>query len=425
MSDVTLPTGANSPLTGDTAEVSIEWGSGDVVDVSAVLLTDAHKVRTDEDLVFFNNPVGGDGAVRTAAGPAGTTHVTVELAKVPAEIARVVVVASSDADRPGSTLGQVPGLGATTTSGGTRIGYTPDAFAGGETVAVLVELYRRGDAWKVRAVGQGYASGLAGLATDFGISVEEEEGEAEPTPAPAPTPAAPAHVMVKETAPAPAAEPARISMAKEPLGRVDLAKGGRATISMDKADRSVTVTASLVWDGGSDARRKSGADLDLYALFVPRSEVSEKKSGGNGVIYYKELGSLEAAPYIRLDGDSRTAGRETVRITRPDEQGYVLICAYSAVENGFGSFKSYGAHAEVTDGAGSTVNVPLFNNKRAVFWVAIALVDFTDAEGVSIQHVEKYSKLMAERRPMLYTDGTFEMGAGPAEFKTTRAPRER
>ncbi|WP_406297364.1 TerD domain-containing protein [Embleya sp. NBC_00888] len=420
MSDVTLPTGANAPLTGDRAEVSIGWGSADVVDVSAVLLTDAHKVRTDEDLVFFNNPVGGDGAVRTAPGPSGTTHVSVELAKLPAEIARVVVVVSSDADRPGATLGQVPGLGATTVSGDARIAYTPDAFAGGETVAVLVELYRRGDAWKVRAVGQGYASGLAGLATDFGISVEDE-----PEPEPAPAPAVPAHVMVKEPAAAPApAAPAPISMAKEPLGRVDLAKGGRATISMDKGDRSVTVTASLVWDGGNDARRKTGADLDLYALFVPRSKVGAKK-GGDGVIYYRELGSLTSAPYIQLDGDSRVPGRETVRITRPDEQGYVLICAYSAVENGFGSFKSYGAHAEVTDGQGSTVNVPLFNNKRAVFWVAIALVDFTDPDGVSIQHVEKYSKLMQERRPMLYADGTFEMGAGPAEFKTVRSPRER
>ncbi|MFF7247706.1 TerD family protein [Embleya sp. NPDC008237] len=421
MSDVTLPTGANAPLTGDRAEVSIGWGSTDVVDVSAVLLTDAHKVRTDEDLVFFNNPVGGDGAVRTAAGPAGTTHVSVELAKLPAEIARVVVVVSSDADRPGMTLGQVPGLGAVTVSGDARIGYTPDAFAGGETVAVLVELYRRGDAWKVRAVGQGYASGLAGLATDFGISVEDE-----PEPEPTPAPAAPAHVMVKEPAAAPApAAPAPISMAKEPLGRVDLAKGGRATINMDKADRSITVTASLVWDGGDDARRKTGADLDLYALFVPRSKVGAKKGDKDGVIYYRELGSLTAAPYIQLDGDSRVPGRETVRITRPDEQGYVLICAYSAVENGFGSFKSYGAHAEVTDGQGSTVNVPLFNNKRAVFWVAIALVDFTDPDGVSIQHVEKYSKLMQERRPMLYPDGTFEMGAGPAEFKTVRSPRER
>ncbi|MGC0421356.1 TerD family protein [Embleya sp. AB8] len=425
MSDVTLPTGANAPLTGDRAEVSIGWASADVVDVSAVLLTDAHKVRTDEDLVFFNNPVGGDGAVRTAAGPAGTTHVSVELAKVPAEIARVVVVVSSDADRPGSTLGRVPGLSAVTTSGDARIVYPTDAFTGGETVAVLVELYRRGDAWKVRAVGQGYASGLAGLATDFGITVEDEP-EPEPAAVPTPAPAEPAHVLVKE--PAPASAPAPISMAKEPLGRVDLAKGGRATISLDKDDRSVTVTASLVWDGGDDARRKTGADLDLYALFVPGAKVGPRADGkpeGDGVVYYRDLGSLNSAPYIKLDGDSRAPGRETVRITRPDQQGYVLICAYSAVENGFGSFKSYGAHAEVTDGQGSTVTVPLFNNKRAVFWVAIALVDFTDPEGVSIRHVEKYSKLMQERRPMLYSDGTFEMGAGPAEFKTVRSPKER
>ena len=56
-----------------------------------------------------------------------------------------------------------------------------------------------------------------------------------------------------------------------PLGAISLDKGSQVSISLDKADRELLVTATLEWDGGSDQRRRKGADLDLYALFVPAS----------------------------------------------------------------------------------------------------------------------------------------------------------
>ncbi|MGI5196456.1 hypothetical protein ACQEVY_22875 [Streptomyces sp. CA-288835] len=185
--------------------------------------------------------------------------------------------------------------------------------------------------------------------------------------------------------------------------------------------------------------RKKGADLDLYALFVPASKAirGEKAPGtlvqtgpaaakgaakegtdkAADVVYYKRLGSVKNRPFICLDGDARVPGRETIRIVRPDEQGYVLLCAYSAVSNGFGSFRSFGAKVVVTDGRGSTVTVPLFENTKTRYWVAIALVDFTDADGAAIRHIEAYSGRMTERRPVLHPDGTIEMNGGPVEFK--------
>lgn len=200
------------------------------------------------------------------------------------------------------------------------------------------------------------------------------------------------------------------------------------------------------------ATPQGGADLDLYALFVPASKAlrgpdvpgtlvksghvaggeplrpggrpsagaepaTAKKGKKADVVYYKSLGSLENRPYIRLDGDSKVPGREAVRIVRPDEQGYVLLCAYSAVSNGFGSFRSFGAKVVVDDGRGSTVTVPLFENTKTRYWVAIALVDFTAADAAAIHHVEAYSARMTERRPVLHPDGTIEMNAGPVEFK--------
>ncbi|MGW1728220.1 hypothetical protein ACWCQK_35695 [Streptomyces sp. NPDC002306] len=238
---------------------------------------------------------------------------------------------------------------------------------------------------------------------------------------------------------------------RELLGQVSLSKGGQARISLDKEDRGVTVTASLQWDGGSDERRARGADLDLYALFVPASvavrsadhepgyvfpqirrglfrnknkdearalqaEVEHRTDAGLA-IYYKNLGSLHESPYMLLSGDAKEPGEETIRIVRPDQQGYALICAYSAVSNGAGSFRSYGARVVVTDGIGSTVTVPLYDDTNTAYWVAIAFVDFTDPHGVSISHVERYSKRFTEKRPVLHTDGTVLMDAGPAEFK--------
>jgi len=103
----------------------------------------------------------GDGAVR------------VDLASVEPGVQRVVLAASTD----DGTFGQVPGLHLRLldAAGGELVRFDVEDAAG-ETAFVAGELYRRGDGWKLRAVGQGYDSGLAGLATDFGINVDDEPG---------------------------------------------------------------------------------------------------------------------------------------------------------------------------------------------------------------------------------------------------------
>jgi uncharacterized protein involved in tellurium resistance len=201
---------------------------------------------------------------------------------------------------------------------------------------------------------------------------------------------------------------------------VSLTKGGASHISLTKSDPTVQITAHLDWDGGSASRRARGADLELYVLNVPAADVVAGGKRGmpkpGGAIYYRDLGALDRAPHILHHGDSLTPGRETATIGRISEQGYALICAYSAVGNGVGSFKSFGAKAIVTDGAGQTVTVPLYDNNPNAYWVAIALVDFTH-DNPLIRQVERYSRRGSEARPVLYSDGRFEMDAGPVEFK--------
>lgn len=407
---------------------------GETVDLSALLVGADGKVRSDDDLVFYNQPSAESGAVRHRAADAeGPERIELNPAALPVDVDRVVLVGSCDPDDASRTFRDVKDVLVRAAQPGTDpVQFRPPALTDGERAVLLMELYRRGEGWKLRAIGQGYADGLAGLATDFGIEVAEAAEEAESVrteeleqPAP-PTPS----VRPTEVHKAPAAPPT--SLRKPPLGKISLDKGGQVSMSLEKADPELVVTATLEWDGGSDARRRRGADLDLYALFVPASKAvrgdkapgtvvksgpRRQGDGGAGVVYYKSRGSVKKPPYIRLDGDARAPGRETVRIVRPDEQGYVLFCAYSAVSNGFGSFRSFGAKVVVTDGRGSTVTVPLFENTSTRYWVAIALVDFTDPDGAAIRHVEAYSGRMTERRPVLHTDGTVQMNAGPVEFK--------
>lgn len=204
-------------------------------------------------------------------------------------------------------------------------------------------------------------------------------------------------------------EPSAQNVQAPVSGGINLTKGGSAGFSLVKGQ---PVTATLEWDGGSSSRRARGADLELYALYVTKSGQSKMSKVQGGAVYWNNLQS----DGIRHHGDSLVPGKETVTIDQPDNLAYVLIVAYSAVSNGAGSFKSFGAKAVVTDGKGQTVTAPLFNDNPGSYWVAIARIDLTTEGQVSIKHVEEYSR-GGEARPVLYSDGSHQMDVGPVEFK--------
>ncbi|MFD5016932.1 TerD family protein [Streptomyces chartreusis] len=162
----TLSKGANASLEAETVTVRLTT-TGAPVDVSAVLLTSHGKVRGDHDLVFYNHP-HQDG-VHSSTGA-----ITAELPHIPADIHSVAVIASIDLEaQPTAVFDQHSTWRAETTQpSGTSLSFEPAPFTSDETVAVVVEIYRHAAGWKVRAVGQGYDTGLAGMATDFGINIE-------------------------------------------------------------------------------------------------------------------------------------------------------------------------------------------------------------------------------------------------------------
>ncbi|GAA0275753.1 TerD family protein [Streptomyces polychromogenes] len=177
--------GANVSLNALSEDVgavvlSLGWtsasGAGDA-DVSVLLVDENGKIRSENDFYFYNNPAAPDGSVqllgKTATDSGDEDRISVDLTAVPADVARIVVAASQYG---GARFGDLDDLRMTVAdrSGEPLVGFSIDD-AGVETAFIFGELYRRGEEWKFRAVGQGYETGLAGLATDFGVVVDESE----------------------------------------------------------------------------------------------------------------------------------------------------------------------------------------------------------------------------------------------------------
>ncbi|MET7906601.1 TerD family protein [Streptomyces sp. NPDC005355] len=136
-------------------------------DVSAILLGPDGKVRSDNDLVFYNHPAQDGVSVADSS-------VTADLTRLPADVHSVVIVVSADPLQPGAVFTRAPHL-TVTQPNSPALSFTAPDFTSRETIVVLAEVYRRSGGWKVRAVGQGYASGLAGLAPDYGVDVEPHQ----------------------------------------------------------------------------------------------------------------------------------------------------------------------------------------------------------------------------------------------------------
>ncbi|APE37280.1 hypothetical protein BOX37_28860 [Nocardia mangyaensis] len=277
-----LVKGANAPISA--SEVRISVAAATTVDIAALLLTASGKVRSDSDFVFYNQPVAPGVEVL------GTEAIRVVPGVVPAEIDKIVLTASLDGTGP-ANWGQAGPLRITITdtSTGTLLAtFAPDGL-GPETALIACELYRRNGGWKVRAVGQGYAQGLVGIATDFGITVDDEPSpellpqpvSAPPTapaqphstlPAPPHDPGAqanpPQHWQPPADPPQPSRQPAEPPRFGQPTidltkGRVTLRKNETVSLTKHGEPPLSRVRMGLGWD---PAKHGSNVDLDASVI---------------------------------------------------------------------------------------------------------------------------------------------------------------
>ena len=151
------------------------------LDASALALGENHKIVSDQHFVFFNNLRSPDGSIEhlgdnlTGEVEGDDEQINVNLAAVPPTVISVVFpVSIYDAESRSQSFGQVRNayIRVVNQSDGSELArYDLSEDASTETAMVFGELYRNGPEWKFRAIGQGYASGLAGIARDFGVNV--------------------------------------------------------------------------------------------------------------------------------------------------------------------------------------------------------------------------------------------------------------
>ncbi len=142
------------------------------VDIVAFLLGDDGKVDTDDDFVFYNNPLVDDGVVELTVDGPSEQCVRLDLAGLPEDCRRIAIAAAIDGDRTFGDLGAV----SVSVDGDDVTAATFVLDAGTtERTMVLTEIYRRDGKWRVRAVGQGYDDDLAALVARYGVEVDEDD----------------------------------------------------------------------------------------------------------------------------------------------------------------------------------------------------------------------------------------------------------
>lgn len=439
--------GANVPVPMSSVRIELGWQSGPGVpdaDASALLLASG-KVRSDSDFVFYNQPAHSSGAVRHEGkqkGPTVLDVLSVNLAQVEAQIETIVIAASAD----GGTFGQIPGLYVRVldAAGGAEVARFDSTGATTETAFVLGELYRRQGAWKFRAVGQGYDSGLRGLATDFGISVDDDPAPTAPpapqqqftppppAPAPAPqyappppppvppqqyAPPQPQHTPPPQYAPPPQqqfAPPPQQQFAPPPpqqqyapppqqggspvnLSKITLTKESPSVSLTKQGATGGTMRVNLNWTGGTPARgggglfgRKRGGgglDLDLSCFY----ELANGQIGSVRALD-RVFGALDQPPFIRLDQDDRTgssATGENLDINLDATAMFRRILVFASIYEGAKDFRGIQATATLYP-----VNTP------PIEMVIGGCTD--DSRDMVLAHIENVNGELIVRR-----DGTF------------------
>ncbi|MEU3183808.1 TerD family protein [Streptomyces sp. NPDC006923] len=373
--------GANLPVPVPAVRVELGWrsapGAPDV-DASALLLVSG-KVRSDADFVFYNQPSHASGAVHHEGKRTGadgvTDTLTVDLGQVEHAVERIVLAASAD----GGDFGRVRGLHVRVldAAAGTEIARYDSQDATVETAFVLGELYRRQGSWKFRAVGQGYSSGLAGLATDFGISVDE------PGPGTAAAPAVPA------ASPEPPAAAATPAPAPVRLSKVTLTKDAPTVSLAKQGGTSGTMRVNLNWQVrnqpkgwaaklGRAVAAPGNLDLDLCALY-------ELTDGRKGVVQAlgNAFGALGRPPYIYLDGDDRTGAASrgenlTIDLDHKDRLRRVVI--FVTIYEGARSFADLDATVTLQPQHGAPIDFSLGECTVPSTVCSLALITHTGSD---------------------------------------------
>ncbi|MBF6476276.1 MULTISPECIES: TerD family protein [Nocardia] len=384
-----MPKGANVPVPSSAVRIEVGWRAGaDAPDADAsALLVVSGKVRSDRDFVFYNQPAHPSGAVRHEGkrpGPIVLDVLSADLAQVESQIDGIVIAASTE----GGAVGLLDGLFVRVVDAGSgaQLAHFDGIGATSETAVVLGELYRRDGGWKFRAVGQGYASGLAALATDYGIAVDDA-----PAPpheyTPPPPPPAPSHEFTPPPPPTGAVPPEAGRLVPPAPGTGWAAPTGQPSgkLSLTKDFPSVSLTAlgatsgrmrvNLSWT--SPPGEGSALDLDLCCFW----ELADGRKGDIRPV--GDFGSLERPPFIRLDADDRSgtgAAGENLEIDLGRAAEFRRILVFATLYDGAADFRGVRATAALYPAGAPPIELTVDGCTDGSRDVVLVLIENTGAD---------------------------------------------
>ena len=297
--------GQNTPLAGTEFKVTVKWATGSgatSIDVSAFLLNSTGKVSRDEDMIFYGQPSADNGSVAIKSDSGGELVFAVDVSLMGNGVEKVAFTATTPAatSQPLSTINSLD-ISIHPASGDEPCQFSIDTNQSTEAAMILGELYLRNDAWKFRAVGQGFEGGLAPLAEHMGVTIDDPgTSSTEPTPAPPPkTTTGPTNEPSSAAAP-PSVPPVNLS-------KISLSKD-KPSVSLEKRGASLgEIRVNLNWNqkiatkGIFGQAKSTSIDLDLSCLF-------SLNDGSKGAVQAlgQNFGSYNNAPWIHLLGDDRT-----------------------------------------------------------------------------------------------------------------------
>lgn len=376
-----LTQGANTNVSSNDIKVVLDWPTNaGGLDASAYLLTASGKVRGDADMVFFNQPSGADGALTVLNGAAGSMVFKVDLARLPASIERIVFCLTVDAASGARTLAAFDGASlAVAGMDGTPVAtFDPDIKSASEAAMMVAELYRRGDGWKLKAIAQGFNGGLAPLARNFGIDVDE----AAPAPAQA---QAPAPVATPAPPPAAASAPRTISLSKITLDKA------KPSVSLEKRGSDFgEISVNLNWTGGGKTGlfgKPKAVDLDLGCLF----ELADGRKGAVQALG-RQFGNFRDEPYIELSGDDRTgtvAAGETMRINGRNWARIKRIAVFAFIYDGAPNWGSTDGTVTITMPDQPPVEIKMSDGPNGKGFCGLALIE-NDNGAMKLTRIVEY-----------------------------------
>ncbi|MEU7576819.1 TerD family protein [Streptomyces sp. NPDC041068] len=293
-------------------------GEGDS-DVSVLLLRENGKVGGNDDFYFYNHPVATDGSVQLLGqiptDNGSEDRIRLDLSALPTAV-ECVVIAASRYRR--AVFGELQDLRLVLTggSGEDLIGFTITG-ATVESAFVFAEIYRRAGEWKFRAVGQGYETGLAGLATDYGIQIDEDEDQDVP---PQPASAAPATATdpppaQAATTPAPAPAPAPDVASSAPAPQPRRLRTAKKKARLPKGPAKPSLAENSEWKSARLfplSSLKSDKDREVRATSILLSVMAQVPEFG------RRLTAAFGAPAGRMETFTEVALPNSDRPRRPD-----------------------------------------------------------------------------------------------------------